>query len=86
MTGEIYGRGRGQFKELNMKRIVIGALLLIPVIAGCQQGETYFYHPDKTVEQAKVDCETCHEALLRATVGGTATVYTDESRNPQPGG
>jgi len=54
-----------------MKLLRICAILLLPAIAGCMESQTYFYHPDKTLEQAKADCETCHEALIRATSGGT---------------
>ncbi len=66
------------YKEKIMKLLGICIIVLIPVIAGCQHGNTYFYHPDKTIEQAKVDCETCHEPLIRATVGGTITPSTSD--------
>jgi hypothetical protein len=61
-----------------MKRIAFGIVLLIPVIAGCQQDNAYFYNADKNLEQAMADCQTCHEALIRATEGGTQD-YSSES-------
>jgi hypothetical protein len=64
-----------------MSRIVIGLLLLIPAVAGCQQADTYFYRPDKTIEQAKVDCENCHEALLRLSNSGSSIPDSDQVKD-----
>ena len=39
-------------------------------LAGCSGGSSYYYNPDKTLQETRTDWETCNEDLLRITFSG----------------
>ncbi len=55
-----------------MRVLATFLVLSLFLLAGCEMGPThYWYHPAKTFEQAKVDCEQC-ETRAKAEKAGAS--------------
>lgn len=54
-----------------MKAYLVLMILPAFLLTGCSDVSTYYYHPQKTLEQAQADWLKCHDGLIRTTFKGT---------------
>ena len=65
-----------------MRTSVIFLAVMPLLAAGCSNPSFYWYHPDRTFEEAKADCFECEDKARRQAAEAVADEYFDHLRSP----
>jgi hypothetical protein len=65
-----------------MKAAITSLLMVLFLAAGCSNADSYWYRPDRTLEQVRADYTACKDAAHREAAAAVSHEYVDRTQSP----